>query len=113
MMYNEQLSKSRLGAADLSGELCRWLHGQMQCDGCHSSGFRQRTDRSFYISYDITDVNFVSKVRLYYPLGRNGSRPIRAARATTSPHVQKWSSEAILFIKSSLVANETFCQSEL
>jgi hypothetical protein len=48
-----------------------------------------------------------------YPLDRNGSQPIRAAHATTSPHVQKWSSEAILFIKSSLVANKTFCQSEL
>ena len=48
-----------------------------------------------------------------YPLDRNGSRPIRAAHATTSPHVQKWSLEAILFIKSSLVANKTFCESEL
>jgi len=49
---------------------------------------------------------------LAYPLDRNGSRPIRAARATTSPHIQKWLSEAVLFIKSSLVANKTFCQSE-
>jgi len=39
-----------------------------------------------------------------YPLDRNGSWPIRAARATTSPHVQKWTSEVVLFIKSSLVA---------
>jgi hypothetical protein len=44
----------------------------------------------------------------WYPLDRNGSRLIRAARATTSPHIQKWSSEAILFIKSLLVANKTF-----
>jgi hypothetical protein len=49
----------------------------------------------------------------YYPLDRNGFQPIWAARTTTSPHVQKWSLEAILFIKSSLVANKTFCQSEL
>jgi hypothetical protein len=53
------------------------------------------------------------KMRVAYPLDRNSSRPIRAARATTSPHVQKWSSEAVLFIKSSLVANKTFCLSEL
>jgi len=33
-----------------------------------------------------------------YPLDRNGSRPTQVACVTTSPHVQKWSSEAILFI---------------
>jgi hypothetical protein len=38
---------------------------------------------------------------------------IVTARAATSPHVQKWSSEALLFIKSSLVANKTFYPSEL
>jgi hypothetical protein len=50
---------------------------------------------------------------MHYPLDCNGSRPIGATRATTSPHVQKLLPEAILFIKSSLVANKTFCQSEL
>jgi hypothetical protein len=39
--------------------------------------------------------------------------PYGAAHATTSPPVQKWSSEAVLFIKSSLVANKTLCESEL
>jgi len=48
-----------------------------------------------------------------YPLDRNSSRALQAARTTTSPHVQKCSSEAVLLIKSSLVANKTFCLSEL
>jgi len=38
----------------------------MQPVGCHLSEFRMCFDRSFYESYDITDLNSVSKFHLKF-----------------------------------------------
>jgi len=46
-------------APGLGGE-CIWMRGYMLHVGCHSDWFVLSTDRSFYDSYDITHLNFVS-----------------------------------------------------
>jgi hypothetical protein len=59
LMYHKQPSNSRPCAANLSGELCSWMHGLMQRVGCHSSMFGLRIDRSIDESYAITDITLV------------------------------------------------------
>jgi len=61
MTYHRQFSKSSPCATALSGELCSWMKGLMRHGGSHSSGFTLRIDHSFFDSYDITDLHFVSK----------------------------------------------------
>jgi len=63
MLYHKQFLIFRPYAGGLSGELWSWLHGLLQTDSCHSSGFWVCFDPSFNESYDITDLNFVSKLR--------------------------------------------------
>jgi len=58
MTYHKQFSKPRPCAAVLIGVVCRWLHGLMQHDGCHSSGFTLNTDCTSHDSYDTADLNF-------------------------------------------------------
>jgi len=52
-----------LCAPGLCGELCSWIHGWIQDDGCRSDRFGVRTDHSFFDTYDITHLNFVSIFR--------------------------------------------------
>jgi hypothetical protein len=59
MMYHTQLSKSKPCAAGLNGELCGWMHGVIQDDSYHWSGFSLDIDCSFYDYYDMTDCNCV------------------------------------------------------
>jgi hypothetical protein len=63
MTYHKQFQISQPCAPDLCGKLCSWIHGWIQHDGCHSYRFVIRTDRSFYDTYDITHLNFVSIFR--------------------------------------------------
>jgi hypothetical protein len=66
MMYHKQFSISQPCAGGLSKEIFSWPHGLMQPVGCHLSEFRMCFDRSVYQSYDITDLNSVSKFRLNF-----------------------------------------------
>ena len=66
MTYHKQFSKSRPCWPGLSSELCIWMHGWMQHDGCHAYRFVLRFDRCFYDSYDITYLKVVGKFRHYF-----------------------------------------------
>jgi len=60
MTYHKQFQISQPSAPGLYSELCSWIHGWIQHDGCPSDWFVMRTDRSFHDTYDITHPNFVS-----------------------------------------------------
>jgi hypothetical protein len=49
-----------------SGELCDWMYGLMQYDGYYSFWIALCIDSSCYPSYEITDLNFVSKFHHYF-----------------------------------------------
>ena len=61
--YHTRFQISQPCARGLCGELCSWIHGWMQHDGRRSDWFVLSTDRSFYDTYDITYLNFVSIFR--------------------------------------------------
>jgi len=61
MTYHKQFSKSWPCGPELSGELCSWMHGRMQHDGCHAYKFILHFDRSFNDLYDITYLKVVGK----------------------------------------------------
>jgi len=63
MTYHKQFQISQPCARGLCGELCSWIHGWMQHDGRRSDWFVLSTDCSFYDTYDITHLNFVSMFR--------------------------------------------------
>jgi hypothetical protein len=66
MTHPKQLSNSRPSAGGLSEKICCWLDGLTKLIGCHLSQFPMCLDRTFYESYDITDLNCVSKFRLKF-----------------------------------------------
>jgi hypothetical protein len=66
--YLKQFSNSWPFAAGLSTELYSSLYGLMLHDSWHSSGLRPCTDRLSHDSYDISDLNFVSKFCLHFRL---------------------------------------------
>ena len=68
MTYRKQSSNARPWAAALWAELCSWMDGSMQHDGCHSSQCAFHFDCSFDDTYDITNLNFVSKFGLYFSI---------------------------------------------
>jgi hypothetical protein len=63
MMYHKQFQISQPCAPGLCRELCSWIHGWIQHNGCHSDWFIMCTDCSFHDTYDITHLNFVSTFR--------------------------------------------------
>ena len=62
--YYKPFLPSQLCAPGLSRELCSWMHGLQQHDGCQSYRFVLHTIRSVHDSDNITDWNFISQFRL-------------------------------------------------
>ena len=68
MTYHKQFPKYWLYAPGRKAELHNWIGGWMLHDGGHSYRFALRIDRSFYDTYAITALYFVSKFCLQYRL---------------------------------------------
>jgi len=63
MMYHKQFQISQPCARGLCRELYSWIHGWMEHVSHRSDWYVLSTDRSFYVTYDITHLNFVSIFR--------------------------------------------------
>ena len=63
MMNHKQFQISQPCARGVCREWWSWIHGGMQHDGRRSDWFVLSTDRSFYDTYDITHLNFVTIFR--------------------------------------------------
>jgi hypothetical protein len=61
--YHNQFQSFQPCARGLCGELCRWIHGEMQHDSSHWNRFVISPLRSFHDTYDITQLNFLSILR--------------------------------------------------
>jgi len=60
MTYHKQFQLSQPCAPGLCGDLCSSIHTWIYHDSCPSDQFVMRTDHSFYDTYNITHLNFVS-----------------------------------------------------
>jgi len=59
-MYKKEFQISQTYARGLCGELCSWIHQWIWLDSCRWDRFFLSTARSFYDTYEITYLNFVS-----------------------------------------------------